>query len=506
MGKYMVKVNVELIECNDDAKEHDPVKDKNGSFSMTISERDAISIDNCERAVLQVSHSTIRDAISEHLSKISKKKALEKANSAKVTANPHPYKVDGEIGRFEFTTHSLPCEVHPQYNTARDLFPELRAEEFYRTIGFKEIAMILGCTDKSYRKTATLINRIRYQEQGGTPYRTLQENTEKEGSNLIDYIEEKTKYILKTNNFGEDGIYHGNNPAYACDQVETLAEEKIAKAVDECFDSDIRNEVLNNPVGYEHPEHTVNISIDDVNVKRQEEHREKGGKSEKGGRKYVHNTIAHVSKEGRCYTLNGYGIKAVLCSLIAFVFNNNLIVNRLQFFTDGHKILNESIFKCFKWFKNIGIILDWYHLEKKCKEQLSMAMKGRDVRNDVLERLMPFLWNGLTDKAIALLEELEPHQIKNQSRVEKLIQYLHRNKPYIPCYAIRKQLGLCNSSSIGEKMNDLLVSDRQKHNGMSWSKPGSVALASVTVLKRNHEINNWFEKGEIEFKLAANSS
>jgi hypothetical protein len=54
-------------------------------------------------------------------------------------------------------------------------------------------------------------------------------------------------------------------------------------------------------------------------------------------------------------------------------------------------------------------------------------------------------------------------------------------------------------------MNDLIVSERQKHNGMSWSKPGSVALASVTTLKRNQEMKSWFEKKEVEFKLAANS-
>jgi hypothetical protein len=35
---------------------------------------------------------------------------------------------------------------------------------------------------------------------------------------------------------------------------------------------------------------------------------------------------------------------------------------------------------------------------------------------------------------------------------------------------------------------------------MSWSKPGSVALASVTVLKRN---KRWFENRDLEFKLAA---
>ena len=97
---------------------------------------------------------------------------------------------------------------------------------------------------------------------------------------------------------------------------------------------------------------------------------------------------------------------------------------------------------------------------------------------------------------------MNPDQIKNQAVIDKLVEYLSRNKPYIPCYAVRKKLKLRNSSSIGEKMNDLLVSERQKHNGMSWSKDGSVALASITALKVNQEYSNWFEKRELDFKLA----
>jgi len=135
-----------------------------------------------------------------------------------------------------------------------------------------------------------------------------------------------------------------------------------------------------------------------------------------------------------------------------------------------------------------------------------MALKGKEIRNAVLEDLLPLLWHGLTDKAIALLEEMEGSKIRNRSIMDKLVQYLDRNKPYIPCYAIRKHLGLRNSSDIGEKMNDLVVSNRQKHNGMSWSRKGSVALASVTTLERNREWRNWFEDGEINFKLAANGS
>ncbi|MDL1968689.1 MAG: hypothetical protein LWW97_09130 [Deltaproteobacteria bacterium] len=103
----------------------------------------------------------------------------------------------------------------------------------------------------------------------------------------------------------------------------------------------------------------------------------------------------------------------------------------LQFFTDGHKVLNETILKWFIWYKNIGLILDWFHLEKKCKKQLSLAMKGRVVRNQILDKLMPLLWYGLTDNAISFL----------------------------------------------------IVSSRQKHNGISWVKGASVfPIAQVAKL------------------------
>ena len=176
---------------------------------------------------------------------------------------------------------------------------------------------------------------------------------------------------------------------------------------------------------------------------------------------------------------------------------------RFQFFTDGYTILHEAIRRCFSWYSNLAIILDWYHLEEKCKMQLSLAMTGRVIRNEVLTELLPLLWYGLVDHAIAFIKTLDPSQIKDPDAITKLIGYFERNRAHIPCYAVRKELGLRNSSNIGEKMNDLVVSDRQKHNGMSWSVSGSVALASLTALARNNESALWFEEGNIEFKLAA---
>jgi hypothetical protein len=195
----------------------------------------------------------------------------------------------------------------------------------------------------------------------------------------------------------------------------------------------MRDDILKNPVPYEDSENTVNISIDDVNVKKQKEVRKKLSSAEKTKCKYVHNTVVHVAKGDKSYTLNGYGIKAVLRYLIAFIFNNSLIGYRFQFFTDGHKTLNQIILECFSWYRNIGLILDWYHLNKKCKEQLSLSMKGRVIRNKVLEKLMPLLWYGATDKAIGILKEIDDKSIKSKTDMEKLIDYLKRNRVYRAC-------------------------------------------------------------------------
>lgn len=414
------------------------------------------------------------------------------------------YLVDGEIGRFSFATHNTAQDNKIQFDTAQDFFVNLKSREIYKTSGFKDMAMIYGDTDLSFRKTVAFINRFRYQEKGGTPSRTLHECTESEGRKIQTLIEEKTITILTANGFSPEGECQELKLQYADQQPETIQPERVKAAAEKyCIDNNIGHDILKNPVPFENTESTTNVAIDDVVVKKQEEKRDNGKKTTRGKRKYVHNTISHVSKEEGSYVLNGHNTKTVLLFLTAFLLSNELIGTRIQFFTDGHKALNATILKSFSWYKNIGIILDWYHLVKKCKEQLSMALKGRVIRNEILDNLKPLLWCGSTDMAIEYLMGISTNSIKNKAVLEKLIEYLQRNKPYIPCYAVRKELGLCNSSAIGEKMNDLVVSKRQKHNGMSWSKAGSVSMATISALKINKESDMWFEEGDLEFKLAA---
>ncbi len=77
MGNYKIKVNIEIVECSDDeGKGH--CLENDGCFEMTIGEKDAESIDQCESSVMATAHPAIRKALAEHLEEMSKKKVPKK--------------------------------------------------------------------------------------------------------------------------------------------------------------------------------------------------------------------------------------------------------------------------------------------------------------------------------------------------------------------------------------------------------------------------------------------
>src|SRR2546423_5540791 len=144
----------------------------------------------------------------------------------------------------------------------------------------------------------------------------------------------------------------------------------------------------------------------------------------------VNNTVAHIqSGASKAYTLNTPTIAQMMIIVLAFLFHNGLmsLPGPLVFFIDGAQNLRGAIQNIFG-FLSFKIILDWYHLEKKCKERLSLAMNGKHVRNTALEELLAWLWLGKTDQAITYLRNLSKDTIKNQKEIEHLIGYFSRNK------------------------------------------------------------------------------
>ncbi len=116
---------------------------------------------------------------------------------------------------------------------------------------------------------------------------------------------------------------------------------------------------------------------------------------------------------------------------------------------------------------------------------------------------MRVLWLGQIDAAIAYLRAIRPVQIKSGRSVDRLIEYFKRNREYVPCYALRAQLGVRNSSNRGEKANDRCVARPQKCHEMSGSRDEPVAMASTTTLQRNDELGEWGRKPHLRFNWVA---
>jgi hypothetical protein len=121
---------------------------------------------------------------------------------------------------------------------------------------------------------------------------------------------------------------------------------------------------------------------------------------------------------------------------------------------------------------------------------MSSAGGPKDRRRAFEKELLGLLWKGEVDTAIQLLRgALE--WVRNPASVEELIGYLEKRRAYIPNYEQRQRAGLWIASTRVEKYNDWAVSARCKHQGMSWSNEGVLALAALEAARRNGELDEW---------------
>ena len=67
------------------------------------------------------------------------------------------------------------------------MFPVRIGRQWYQTSGFKELALVIGAAQRSYRQITHVFNRSRYQEVGGTPLNTLRDGAQAEGLKVLDF-------------------------------------------------------------------------------------------------------------------------------------------------------------------------------------------------------------------------------------------------------------------------------------------------------------------------------
>jgi len=394
------------------------------------------------------------------------------------------------------------------FNSKVDIFPRIGPKEMFQTACLDGLKLKLA-SYMPFRKTEEILNHIRWQDDKEIiKYRTIGDAITREGAEIIDYIDAKAKKILVQNNFD---VKSGNpNQDYFVgkeienQEIHIIPKNQVKQAIDNYNigkEKELQIDESQINEAFEDIAHSVNISVDDVGVTEQKQSGRSKDPLPKESKHYVKNTVIHIQQGISKYILDGLGMREMLIILTAFLLNNDLFANKtIVFFADGADNIKNGIKDIFGW-RHYRIILDWYHIRKKCKERLSMGMNGRVVRNMVLKKLLSLLWLGKIDAAVEYLLNLDSKMVRKMSEIELLIAYFERNRKNIPCYALRKKLGLRVSSNRGEKANDLVVAQRQKHNGMSWSKSGSSGLANIRALFLNNEDENWITQRKLDFKL-----
>lgn len=425
----------------------------------------------------------------------------------RIVERPENYTIDAELGRLHIDVFEIKEGSKKVFSTRKDVLPETGSREAYSTPCFQEVVVFFPCHE-TFRQSEATINRVWWREEktDRIHFRTIANMVEREGQLIQEQIGKKAERILTSNGFNTDGKLIDEKKAFEPIAQDTfLPHEMVCKMIEELNMENAKerqidfcqlHETFEDPQGVK-----ANISLDAVCCKKQKAEGRKKGSPPKEKREMVYNTVAHIqSGASDAYILNTSNVMQMMIIMLAFLLQNGLmsIPGPLVFFTDGARDLRLAIQNtfCFLPFK---IILDWYHLKKKCKDLLSMAISGKQVKQQTLSELLAWLWLGKVERAVQVLRDLSEDTIKNKKELENLINYFERNRSCIPCYALRQKLGLRVSSNLVEKANDLVVSNRQKHNGMSWSADGSTSLATLTSVRRNSEHMHWLFHHEITF-------
>jgi hypothetical protein len=160
---------------------------------------------------------------------------------------------------------------------------------------------------------------------------------------------------------------------------------------------------------------------------------------------------------------------------------------RLLFVNDGARWIRD-------WFdslkvKNKKMVLCWYHLAKRCLQDLGMAC-GRRRAEEIGQEVLGHLWEA---RGEAALEVLARHrtEMRNRPALDQLVEYIRNRGPYLPNYKMRREAGLWIASNRVEKLNDWTVSQRCKHRGMDWTREGVLALAVLEATRRNGDLPTW---------------
>ena len=278
-------------------------------------------------------------------------------------------------------------------------------------------------------------------------------------------------------------------------------------------------------------EKVVYLSVDDVLVHRQKTVRKNG--VECVSSKWIYHTVVHIESAEGIYVMEASSQRRALSCAMAYLIKNGYTDRYLIFFIDGEETIKDGIKDIFSGWRHT-VFIDYYHVTERITELFSGAFKPGKVRDDTVEpeyfkngkvkkgsikmmtrsqyyvrEFMSMIWFGNVGDALEWLDEIKNScDIKpgGLSKIDSAITYINNKRDRMTCFAMRKHLGLRNSSNQVEIANNNIVAHRQKRNGLSWNDTGSFACSQMTAVFKNHEAEGFFEKGILSFAPRLKSS
>ena len=242
------------------------------------------------------------------------------------------------------------------------------------------------------------------------------------------------------------------------------------------------------------------ICVDEVMVKKQKTMRKRSRKPQHQDRPGVSTTSITVKWDGKLQLLIASSVKDGFKTLIAFLLHNGLINRHMVFFIDGAGVLKTQIDKYFSYC-SYQINLDWYHVTEQIDSMIGRGTAGsHEERRAYRDAVKKALWYFNYNDALQYIDKLiAEHSTKERSVIlQSAKNYINNKVTLFSCYAMRKYLGLPNSSNTIERYNGLTVSNRQKHRGCSWSNLGSNSQTLLSSTNLNKELDKLLKSANYE--------
>lgn len=232
----------------------------------------------------------------------------------------------------------------------------------------------------------------------------------------------------------------------------------------------------------------VILMLDDVCVKAQKPHKQIDRIETDAKRLDTTVVMIQDSQESYHYATAGidksgkeiYSIKQAIIDKVCSLYEVQKPLPIVAI-TDGARTLRLTLYEIFGI--AVCIILDWYHLQLKVKNLMSMIACNKKEKELYIKDITTMLWGGKTAEVLTYIDKIP--QVRHEEKRQELRGYIDKHAHEIVDYGLRQQAGKTIGSGRVEKGNDIIVARRQKKKGMAWAKTGSASLAIIAVQRLN---------------------